>query len=81
MNVYVHLFLFESVTHTLLYDLIRLLLGSFQESDIEILIFVLHNIGLQLRKADPAGIKELLTNVEQKKNSIAVEIKMMTASG
>ncbi len=76
MNAFLHFFLFHSVTHTLLYDFITLLLSSFREAEIEILIFVLHNIGLQLRKADPAGIRDLLQIVEQKKNSLAVEIKM-----
>ena len=34
---------------------------SFQETDIEILIFMLHNIGLQLRKSDPTAIMDILT--------------------
>ena len=76
MNAFLHFFLFHSVNHTLLYDFITLMLSSFREAEIEILIFVLHNIGLQLRKADPAGIRDLLQIVEQKKNSLAVEIKM-----
>jgi hypothetical protein len=46
MNAFLHFFLFHSVTHTLLYDFITLLLSSFREPEIEILIFVLHNIGL-----------------------------------
>jgi hypothetical protein len=56
--------------------MIRLLLVSFTESDIEILIFILHNIGLQLRKEDPGAIKEIIDMALQKKNSYAVEIKM-----
>tara|TARA_B110000285_G_C14932529_1_gene518020 strand:- start:379 stop:555 length:177 start_codon:yes stop_codon:yes gene_type:complete len=56
--------------------MIRLLLASFTESDIEILIFILHNIGLQLRKEDPGAIKEIIDMALQKKNSYAVEIKM-----
>jgi hypothetical protein len=38
-----------------------MLLNSFTEGDIEILIFLLHNIGLQLRKADPMALKDILT--------------------
>jgi hypothetical protein len=78
MNTFLHFFLFHSVTHTLLYDLITLLIQTFNESDIEVLIFILHNIGLQLRKADPVGLKDILSMGEQKRNSLAVEIKMMT---
>ena len=50
---------------------------SFQEADIEVLIFLLHNIGLQLRKADPAALKDLLSLADQKRNSFQAEIKMM----
>ena len=49
--------------------MLKYLLQSFREADIEILIFLLHNIGLHLRKADPAGLKELLSLADQKKNS------------
>ena len=56
--------------------MIRFLLNSFTESDIEILIFILHNIGLQLRKEDPGAIKDIIDLALQKKNSYAVEIKM-----
>lgn len=58
--------------------LIQQLLDSFEESDIEVLIFILHNIGLQLRKADPISIRDIIATAEQKKNSIAAEIKMTT---
>ena len=71
-----HFFLFQSLTQTLLYDLIRHLMSSFTETDIEILIFLLHNIGLQLRKEDPISLRDLLTLSEQKKNSLQAEIKM-----
>jgi hypothetical protein len=45
-------------------------MSSFTETDIEILIFLLHNIGLQLRKEDPVSLRDLLTLSEQKKNSL-----------
>lgn len=61
-------------------DLIHLLLTSFTESDLEVLIFLLHNIGLQLRKADPEAIRDLIHISEQKKNSYAVEVKLAAAS-
>jgi len=53
LNCLLHFFLFKSMTAQLLIDFIKLLLNSFNEADIEILIFILHNIGLQLRKEDP----------------------------
>ena len=66
LNCLLHFFVFESMTGHLLIDLIRYLLKSFAEPDIEILIFVLHNIGLQLRKEEPAAIKDIIELAEQK---------------
>ena len=60
INCLLHLFLFQSIGSDFLFEIIRFLLNSFTESDIEVLIFVLHNIGLQLRKKDPAAIKQIL---------------------
>ena len=57
INCLLHLFLFQSISSDFLFDVIKFLLNSFTESDIEVLIFVLHNIGLQLRRKDPASIK------------------------
>lgn len=69
MNCLVHLFLFQSIGSDLLFDVIKFMLASFTESDIEVLIFVLHNIGLQLRKKDPVSIKAILDLFAQKRNS------------
>ena len=60
LNCFLHFFLFKSCTGKILFDLINILLSSFTESDIEILIFILHNIGIQLRKEDPGAIKEII---------------------
>jgi len=79
LNCLLHFFVFESMTGHLLIDLIRYLLKSFAEPDIEILIFVLHNIGLQLRKEEPTAIKDIIELAEQKKNSYIAHIKMAEA--
>ena len=76
MNCLLHLFLFQSVASDLLFDVIRYLLTSFTQSDIEVLIFVLHNIGLQLRKNDPASIKQILDLFNQKKNSYHAQLRL-----
>ena len=73
INCLLHLFLFQSVGSEFIFDVIKFLLSSFTESDIEVLIFVLHNIGLQLRKKDPANIKMIIDLFNQKKNSFAAE--------
>jgi nucleolar MIF4G domain-containing protein 1 len=64
MNCFLHFFLFSSLSSKLIFDLINVLLASYTEVDIEILIFLLHNIGLNLRKEDPVGLRELITIAE-----------------
>jgi len=46
LNCFLHFYLFQSITAELLLDIIKILLQSFNEGDIELLIFMLHNIGL-----------------------------------
>ena len=46
MNCLLHLYLFQSIGSDFMFDIIKYLLNSFSESDLEVLIFVLHNIGL-----------------------------------
>ena len=83
LNCLLHFFLFKSMTAQLLIDLIFKLMNSFTETDIEILIFILHNIGLQLRKEDPTKIMQIIDMAQSKKNSYAVELKLknMEADG
>ena len=76
LNCLLHFYLFQSLSSQFLFDIIKHLLNSFTESDIEILIFVLHNIGLQLRKEDPESIKHILDLFNQKKNSHTAQKKM-----
>ena len=76
LNCLVHFYLFQSIGSDFLISVIRHLLDSFTESDIEVLIFALHNIGLQLRKQDPEAIKSILDNFTQKKNSYHASLKV-----
>lgn len=52
----------------LIYDLLKRLVDSFQEKDIELILIVLKNIGFGLRKDDPASLKELIYSVQKKAN-------------
>ena len=76
LNCLIHFYLFQSISSEFLFSVIHYLLDSFTESDIEVLIFVLHNIGLQLRKKDPEAIKSILDSFTQKKNSYQVSQKL-----
>jgi hypothetical protein len=46
LNCFLHFFLFQSVTAQVIFGIVKFLLNSFKEDDIETLIFLLHNIGL-----------------------------------
>lgn len=76
LNCLLHFYLFKSTTPRLLTDLIKQLMQSFTETDLEILIFVLHNIGLQLRDEDPKSIMQIIEMAESKKNSYQAQLKM-----
>lgn len=76
LNCFVHFYLFQSIGENYLFDMIKFLIGSFTECDIEILIFALHNIGLQLRKKDPESLKNVLDLFNQKRNSYFAEKKL-----
>ena len=76
LNCLLHWFLFESIDCSLLFGVIKMLLQSFREHDIEVLIFLLHNIGLQLRKKEPEALKNIIDLFTQKKNSYLAESKL-----
>lgn len=69
LNCFLHLFLFESLGTKPLTSILKLLLTRFEESDLENLVFLLHNVGYQLRKQDPAALLQFLEMFQQKKNS------------
>ena len=53
LNIWLNFYVFGSITSKLIFDAIQELMESFSEGEIEILIYLLHNIGLQLRSDDP----------------------------
>lgn len=65
------------MTASVIFAFVNYLLTSFREDDIETLIFLLHNIGLQLRKADPDNLKQIIDLFTQKRNSYMIETKLM----
>jgi nucleolar MIF4G domain-containing protein 1 len=74
--IFTHFYLFESITHTLISDVIKHLLKSFKEKDIEMLLNLLHNIGGILRKDSPGLCKDIILMCESKR----IEAKISFAS-
>ena len=61
INLLSTLYTFQVISSTLLYDYIRLLLTSFSEPNVELLLKVLRNAGPQLRQDDPSSLKDVMT--------------------
>ena len=67
ISIVTHFYLFESITHTFVSDVIKHLLKSFKEKDIEMLLNLLHNIGAMIRKDSPTLVKDIILLFESKK--------------
>ncbi|XP_019745169.1 nucleolar MIF4G domain-containing protein 1-like, partial [Hippocampus comes] len=63
--VVAHLYNFQVVHSLLIFDILRRLLAVFGEKDIELLLFVLRNVGFSLRKDDPLALKELIAEAQR----------------
>lgn len=68
-----HLYNFKATHSLLIFDVFKLLVESFQEIDIELILLVLKHSGFTLRKDDPLTFKEVLLSVQSKASSLKPE--------
>nr|XP_057915916.1 nucleolar MIF4G domain-containing protein 1 [Doryrhamphus excisus] len=61
-----HLYNFQVVHSLLIFDILRRLMAAFTEKDIELVLFVLKNVGFSLRKDDALALKELISEAQHK---------------
>lgn len=61
-----HLYNFHVMHSVLIFDILKLLLDSFTEKDIEMILFLLKNVGFTLRKDDALALKELISEGQKK---------------
>ncbi|TTG32353.1 Nucleolar MIF4G domain-containing protein 1 [Bagarius yarrelli] len=61
-----HMYNFQVVHSLLLFDVLRRLLKSFTPQDVELTLLLLRNVGFSLRKDDPLGLKELISEAQRK---------------
>ncbi|NXG56122.1 NOM1 protein, partial [Hemiprocne comata] len=64
-----HLYNFHVVHSLLIFDILRKLVSTFSEKEIELILFLLKNVGFSLRKDDALALKELITEAQRKANS------------
>ncbi|XP_044196306.1 nucleolar MIF4G domain-containing protein 1 [Thunnus albacares] len=73
-----HLYNFQVVHSGLIFDILKLLVGSFTEKDIELVLFVLRNVGFALRKDDALALKDLIFEAQRKAGDIGAKFQDQT---
>uniref|UniRef100_A0A8C5KCK3 Nucleolar MIF4G domain-containing protein 1 n=1 Tax=Jaculus jaculus TaxID=51337 RepID=A0A8C5KCK3_JACJA len=65
-TIIAHLYNFHVVQSLLIFDILKKLVGTFTEKDIELILLMLKNVGFVLRKDDALSLKELITEAQTK---------------
>ncbi|PIK62420.1 putative nucleolar MIF4G domain-containing protein 1 isoform X3 [Apostichopus japonicus] len=73
--ILIHMYNFKIVHCCLIYDIIRRLINSFTEQDIEMLLLILKSAGMSLRKDDPLALKEIILLIQEQSASSSEEFK------
>lgn len=81
ITIIAHLYNFQLVHSVLIFDILKLLVGTFSEKDIELVLFVLRNVGFALRKDDALALKELISDAQRKASDIGTRFKDQTRVG
>ncbi|XP_068160210.1 nucleolar MIF4G domain-containing protein 1 isoform X2 [Antennarius striatus] len=73
-----HLYNFHVVHSLLIFDILKLLLEGFTEKDVELVLFVLRNVGFALRKDDPLALKDIISEGQHKANDVGMKFHDQT---
>ncbi|PKU30206.1 nucleolar mif4g hypothetical protein [Limosa lapponica baueri] len=73
-----HLYNFHVVHSLLIFDILKKLVSAFTEKDIELILFLLKNVGFSLRKDDALALKELITEAQRKANTAEKKLRDQT---
>lgn len=65
-TIIAHLYNFHVVQSLLVFDILKKLVGTFTEKDIELILLMLKNVGFSLRKDDALSLKELIMEAQTK---------------
>ncbi|XP_035924587.2 nucleolar MIF4G domain-containing protein 1 isoform X2 [Halichoerus grypus] len=66
LTIVAHLYNFHVVQACLVFDILKKLIGTFTEKDIELTLLMLKNVGFLLRKDDALSLKELIVEAQAK---------------
>ncbi|KAJ3611851.1 hypothetical protein NHX12_021864 [Muraenolepis orangiensis] len=65
-----HLYNLQVVHSLLIFDILKRLVDSFKERDVQLVLFVLKNVGFTLRKDDALALKELISEAQRKASQV-----------
>jgi nucleolar MIF4G domain-containing protein 1 len=77
LQLIAHLYNFKVVHCLLVYDIIKRLIESFAERDIELLLLLLKNVGMAIRKDDPSSLKDIVIQIQSKASKHTIDSSRM----
>ncbi|XP_060638563.2 nucleolar MIF4G domain-containing protein 1 [Anolis sagrei] len=75
LTLIAHLYNFHVVHSLLIFDILKKLVSTFSEKDIELMLLLLKNVGFSLRKDDALALKELITEAQKKANAVGKQFQ------
>lgn len=81
MAIIGHLYNFQVVHSVLIFDILKLLIGAFAEKDVELILFMLRNVGFAMRKDDALALKELISEGQRKASDTGSKFQDQTRVG
>lgn len=76
-----HLYNFGVMHPLIIIDILKLMIGTFTEKDVELILFLLRNVGFALRKDDPLALKELISEGQRKASDMGSKFQDQTRVG
>ncbi|XP_077124713.1 nucleolar MIF4G domain-containing protein 1 [Ranitomeya variabilis] len=65
-----HLYNFHVIDSRLVFDILKMLVSTFTERNIELVLLLLKNVGFSLRKDDALALKELICEAQNKASAV-----------
>ncbi|XP_066441831.1 nucleolar MIF4G domain-containing protein 1 [Eleutherodactylus coqui] len=65
-----HLYNFHVIDSRLMFDILKMLVSTFTERNIELILLLLKNVGFSLRKDDALALKELICEAQNKASAV-----------
>ncbi|MEE6524165.1 hypothetical protein FKM82_023460 [Ascaphus truei] len=73
-----HLYNFHVMESRLVFDILKKLVATFADRDIELVLLLLKNVGFTLRKEDALALKELICDAQNKANDAGKKFQDQT---